>query len=68
MKRHTDKHIREAIQYAIDNGWSFKESKGHPFGRLYCDYGHTEHQMSVWGTPKNTANHARQIKAFVDKC
>lgn len=68
LKKHTNKEIRQAIQYALDKGWHFRESNGHAFGRLYCELGHTEHQMSVWSTPRNPVNHAKQIIAFVGKC
>ncbi len=68
MKRHPDKDIRQAINYALANGWKFKESNGHAFGRLYCMLGHSEHQLSVWSTPRNSSNHAKQIVAFIDKC
>lgn len=68
MKKHTNKEIRAAIEYALKHGWRFEECRGHAFGRLYCGEGHKEHSMSVWSTPKNTENHAKQIKRMVDKC
>ncbi|MGR3969295.1 ribulose bisphosphate carboxylase small subunit [Shewanella sp. 1180_01] len=71
MAEHTNKEINAAIQYAIENGWKFNSSKGHPFGRLRCgssDEEHKTHQMSVWSTPKNPENHAKQIIRKVDSC
>ncbi|KAF1368112.1 hypothetical protein [Yokenella regensburgei] len=71
MKEHPDKHIREAIRYAVFHGWVFIPAgrSAHCFGRLRCGIaGHQEHMMSVWSTPGNTQNHARQITRLVDRC
>ncbi|MDO5541738.1 MAG: hypothetical protein Q4F77_00375 [Acinetobacter sp.] len=70
MKKHPNKHIREAIEYAVENGWDVVETgtSGHAFCRLKCVLGHSEHQMSVWSTPRNPENHAKQIKAKVKQC
>lgn len=45
MDKHPNKHIREAIEYAIENGWDVVESgkSSHAFCRLRCIAGHTEH-------------------------
>lgn len=70
MDKHPNKHIREAIEYAIENGWDVVESgkSSHAFCRLRCIVGHTEHQMSVWSTPRNPENHAKQIIRNVNQC
>ncbi|MEZ5435537.1 MAG: hypothetical protein R3E67_02735 [Pseudomonadales bacterium] len=49
MKKHPDKHIREALEYAEANGWDIVEAgkSAHAFCRLRCQTGHTEHMMSV---------------------
>lgn len=70
MDKHPNKHIREAIEYAIKNGWDVIESgkSSHSFCRLRCLAGHHEHQMSVWSTPGNPENHAKQIIRKVKQC
>ena len=70
MKKHPNKHIREAIEYAIDNGWDVVDTgkSGHAFCRLKCVLGHAEHQMSVWSTPKDSETHAKQILRKVKQC
>jgi len=70
MKRHPNKHIREAIAYAEENGWEQVATgkSAHAFCRLRCLAGHAEHLISVWGTPRNHENHARQIRRKVDQC
>lgn len=70
MKKHPNKHIKEAIEFALANGWEFVEAgkSAHAFCRWRCRYGHSEHQMSVWSTPKNAENHAKQILRKVQQC
>lgn len=70
MKHHPNKTISQAIQYAIDNGWHIVPSgkSSHAHCRLRCNFGHSDHQMSVWSTPRNAENHAKQIIRKVDEC
>lgn len=70
MKKHPNKHIREAIEYAVENGWDVVDTgkSGHAFCRLKCNVGHAEHLFSVWSTPKSPENHAKQIKTKVKQC
>jgi hypothetical protein len=69
--RHPNKEIEEAISYAEQNGWAYKDSgkSSHAWGRLLCPL-HTRegHQMSIWSTPQNPFNHAQQIRRLVVKC
>lgn len=70
MKKHPNKHIRDAIAYAEANGWDVIETgkSAHAFCRLYCRAGHAEHMMSIWSTPRNPENHAKQILHKVSQC
>jgi hypothetical protein len=65
---HPNKQIREAINYAEDNGWTFAKSRGHAYGRIYCMHGHGDCQMSIWSTPRNPETHAKRIRKKVDAC
>lgn len=69
--KHPNKEIEEAITYAEENSWIYKDSgkSAHAWGKLLCPL-HTRegHKMSVWSTPRNAFNHAQQIKRLVDKC
>lgn len=69
-KKHPNKHIRKAIEYAIENGWDVEESgnSAHAFCRIKCLVGHSEHQMSIWSTPKEPENFAKRIIHVVKKC
>lgn len=73
MKQHPNKHIQAAIDYALSKGWIWVAAGGsaHCFCRLRCgnpEGEHKAHQMSVWSTPGNPENHAKQIKRTVDRC
>lgn len=67
--RHTDKEIEAAIHYAESLNWRVVSSNGHAWGRLFCPHESREGcRISVWSTPKNASNHARQIRREVDNC
>ncbi len=67
---HPDKHIREAIKYAIGNGWRFVKAgpRAHIYGTLLCGQGHGGCAIRVHCTPRNPKNHAKRIKKAVDRC
>ncbi len=66
---HPNKHIRDAIKYAEDCGWTYLEGgKSHKKGTLLCPHGHGGCRVAVYGTPRNPENHAAYIRREVDKC
>lgn len=69
--KHPNKEIEKAIVYAEQNRWIYRDSgrSAHAWGKLLCPL-HTRegHTMLIWSTPRNTFNHAQQIKKLVDKC
>lgn len=66
---HPDKEINAAIEYALEHGWTFTRASGHAFGILWCPLRHRDGcQKSVWSTPRNSFNHAREIRAAVNRC
>jgi hypothetical protein len=69
-KQHPNKDIQAAIEHAMDSNWTWVPpgKSAHCFCRLRCGEGHTEHQMSIWSTPKSPLNHAKQIRRKVDQC
>ena len=69
--KHPSKEIQEAIDYALDNGWRIIESgkSAHAFCRLYCPKESRDGcKLSVWSTPRNDGNHAKQIIKQIDRC
>jgi len=72
--RHPKKEIEEAIRHAEESGWNIKVGGSHAWGKMYCPYNDTECRCgeyciaSIWSTPKNPGNHARQLKRVVDNC
>lgn len=70
-KRHPSKAIEEAVVYAEQKGWRYKKTgnSAHAWGRLLCPQISQEGcKLSVWSTPANPENHAKQIKRAVDRC
>ena len=70
-KTHPNKEIEKAICFAEDQDWRYKKVGGsaHAWGRLNCPKENREGcAMSVWSTPKNPENHAKQIVRNVKKC
>ena len=72
--RHPRKEIEAAVEYAIQCGWRHAKATGHAWGRLQCPWNDadcrcgTVYQISIWSTPKNPENHARQIIRLIDGC
>jgi len=70
-KKHPNKAIEEAVQYAKQNGWVFRSvgNSAHAWGRLLCPlHERAGCSMSIWSTPRNGDTHAKQIKRKVDVC
>ena len=36
-KRHPNKHIRQAVEFAVTQGWRLVKSSGHAWGILFFD-------------------------------
>ena len=70
-KKHTDKEIEAAIQYAEAKGWRYVKAgkSAHAWGRLLCPQQERDGcSMSVWSTPRNAYRHAKQIRSRVKAC
>lgn len=70
-KQHSDKQIQVAIEFALQHGWALIDAgrSAHCFAKLRCGIaGHREHMMSIWSTPANPENHAKQIVRKVRQC
>lgn len=74
-KKHFNAEIEAAIQSAELQGWTIKLSqRGHAWGQMLCPFNDTACRCgqycrrSIWSTPRNATNHAKQIRNAVDKC
>ncbi len=71
---HQNKEIAAALEYAVSKGWRIVEGGSHAWGQMYCPYNDKECRCgefcraSIWSTPKNPQNHAKQIRRIVDNC
>jgi hypothetical protein len=71
MNDHPNKHIRAAVDYALEHGWTLRKGgpRSHAWGRLYCPlHGREGCHFSVASTPRNPEAHARWICRQVDNC
>jgi hypothetical protein len=73
-RSHPHSDIEDALKYAEENGWRIDVGGGHCWGKIYCPYNDKECRggifciSSVWSTPRNPGNHAKQIRKVVDNC
>lgn len=67
--RHPHKDIERAVRHAESLGWRVFMSQGHAWGHLLCPLTTRDGcRVSVWSTPRNPENHARQIQREIDLC
>ena len=75
-KKHPNKHIEEALQYAESKDWKIEKSSGHAhsWGKMYCPENSPLCRenlfciKSIWSTPRNPQQHAREIMRVIDGC
>ena len=71
MPRHKNKHIQDAIEYALARGWRLKVAgpRAHIWGTLYCPMqDRTGCLARVFSTPRVPEAHAADIRRTVDQC
>lgn len=71
MAVHPNKHIRAAIEYALDHGWTLRKAaaRAHIWGRLYCPRRERDGGARVvYSTPRSPEDHAKHIRRAVDRC
>ncbi len=67
-KEHPNKHIREALRYAEQNGWRVVKAgpRAHVWGSMYCPLAARQGcSRNVFSTPTNPENHAKQLRRAV---
>jgi hypothetical protein len=72
---HVKKEIEGALRYAESLGWRVEARQGgHCWGRMYCPYNDEQCRcgsycvVSIWSTPKDSDNHAKDLRRVVDNC
>jgi hypothetical protein len=71
MKEHKNKHIREAVDYALGKGWRLEMAgaHAHAWGYLLCpERSRDGHRISVFSTPRCPEHHAESIRRAIDAC
>jgi hypothetical protein len=73
-KKHPNKEIQAALNYAKQKGWQIQQGGSHAWGKILCPHNDSKCRCgefcitSIWSTPKNPINHAKQIRRVVDNC
>lgn len=73
-KKHPKRDVENALQYAEAKGWRIEVGGSHAWGKMYCPHNDNNCRCgefcitSIWSTPQNPANHAKQIRRVVDHC
>lgn len=73
-RTHPKPDIEAALRYVEQNGWRVEIGGSHAWGKIYCPYNDKDCRCgtycisSIWSTPKNAGNHAKQIRRTVDNC
>ena len=71
MDEHPNKHIREAIGFAIGAGWRLRRSsaRAHTWGLLLCPHAaRSGCRLAVYSTPRSPEDHAGDIRRAVRRC
>ncbi|MGD0519481.1 MAG: hypothetical protein ABSA26_18260 [Thermoguttaceae bacterium] len=71
MNNHKNKHIREAVDYALEQGWQLVIAgpRAHIWGMLYCPrHDRSGCQKAVFSTPRIPEAHAKDIRRVVNRC
>lgn len=63
--RHSKKEIEKVLQEAEDKGFTIRYPWGH-WGGLICPG--DCNIIAIWSTPKNTGNHAKQLRRAINRC
>lgn len=68
--RHPKKDVEGALQEAESAGWTVVPTKsGHRWGVARCaGDGDDRCRVSIWSTPRNPGDHAKQLRRFVARC
>ena len=72
--KHPKAEVEKALKYAESHGWRVEVGGSHAWGKMYCPYNDKDCRCgefcisSIWSTPANPGNHARQIRRVVDNC
>lgn len=73
-KRHPKPEVESALRHAEQSGWKVIVGGSHAWGRMACPHADAQCRCgefclaSIWSTPRNPGNHARQLRRIVDNC
>src|SRR5262245_15834438 len=71
VPEHSNRYTREAISYALHNGWTLRKSgpRAHTSGLVYCAQAdRTGCARAIYSTPRSPEDHAKDLRRAVDRC
>ena len=72
--RHPKPDIEAALRHAEQHGWRVVQGGSHAWGKMLCPYDQRDCRCglfcitSIWSTPANAGNFAKQLRRVVDGC
>ena len=67
--RHSKKELEAVVEYAEQQGWDVLPGKRHAKFKLRCKHHDRDGcKVSVWSTPADVDDHARDVRRAIDRC
>lgn len=67
--KHPKKELEAAVEYAEQKGWTVHPGKRHAKFKLLCPRHDREGcKVSVWSTPSDVDDHAKDVRRAIDRC
>ena len=67
--RHSKKELEAVVEYAEEQGWRVLPGKRHAKFKLYCKQSDRDGcKVSVWSTPVDVDDHAKDVRRAIDRC
>lgn len=67
--RHSKKELEAVVEYAEQQGWDVLPGKRHAKFKLRCKHHDRDGcKVSVWSTPADVDDHARNVRRAIDRC
>lgn len=67
--RHPKKELEAVVEYAEQQGWRILAGKRHAKFKLLCKHHDRDGcKVSVWSTPQDVDDHAKDVRRAIDRC
>ena len=67
--KHSKKELEAVVEYAEQEGWEIRPGKRHAKFKLLCKHHDRDGcRVSVWSTPSDVGDHAKDVRRAIDRC